>query len=244
MIAATAWAADSPPAKPFYSLAPGTRWSYDNSRELTQIVGVKTNAIHSTGTEEDEILPAPAHYKKNGDTVLCRSTSQEQRETEGGSSKSSGGSMQILEWRHDDLYLHGIRIWIDGSYSEDMNLYQPPLLYLKSSAGAGETWKVGMQMSMGTELSTMATVQGTETVTVPAGTFSNCLKVVYRSVVEKLPGNLLLESGNVQDTVWYAKDVGMVKEFQVSLITYVIKQGRVFDREEQTKALKSYTPAK
>lgn len=244
MIAATARAADSSSAKPLYSLAPGTRWSYDKSQELVQISGSTTNVIHSTGTEENEILPAPAHYRENGDTVLCRSTSQERRETEGRPSESSGGSMQILEWRHDDLYLHGVRAWVNGSYSEDMNLYQPPLTYLKSSAGAGNSWKLGVQKNMGAELSTIATMEGAETITVPAGTFSNCLKVVYRSVVENLPGALRVESGNVQDTIWYAKDVGMVKEFQVSFITYVTKQGRVFDHEEQTKVLKSHTPAK
>ena len=131
------------------------------------------------------------------------------------------------------------RAWVDGSYSEDMNLYQPPLLYLKSSARTGETWKVGKQKNMGIDLSTTATMEAPETVTVPAGTFTNCLKVVYLSTIENLNNEARIESGNVQDTVWYAKDVGMVKEFQVSFITYVTRQGRIFDRQEYTKVLKS-----
>ena len=53
MIAGIVRAADSPSAKPFYSLAPGTRWSYDESQELSQVVGLKTNVTHVTGTEDD-----------------------------------------------------------------------------------------------------------------------------------------------------------------------------------------------
>jgi hypothetical protein len=244
MIAGSVRAADSPSAKPLYSLAPGTRWSYEETQELSQVMGTKTNAAHVTGTENVEILPAPAHYRVNGDTVLSRASSQEQRVAETGTSTSSGGTMQILEWRGGDLYLHGVRVWVDGSYSEDMNLYQPPLLYLESSARPGEVWTVGKQKNMGIDLSTTATMEAPETVTVPAGTFSNCLKVVYLSTVENLPNKARLEDGSVQDTVWYAKDVGMVQESQVSHITYVTTQGRIFDRQEYRKVLKSHSSAK
>jgi hypothetical protein len=244
IVATSARAADSSPAKPLYSLAPGTRWSYDRTQEIVQIIGSKTNVTHVTGTDEEEILPAPAHYKQNGDTVLSRSISKEQRETDSGMDESGGGTVLILEWRRGDLYLHGGRIWIDGSYSEGMNLYQPALPYLKSSAHPGEAWKVGTQKNMALDLPTTAVMDVPETVTVPAGTFTNCLKVVYKSVVESLINETRVESGNVQDTIWYAKDVGVVKEFQVTVIKSKTKQGTIFDREEVTKVLKSHVPAK
>ena len=244
MIAGTARAADSSSAKPLYSLAPGTRWSYEETQEIVQVVGSKTNTTHVTGTIEEEIYPAPTHYRKNGDTVLSRSTTRESRETKTGLNETSGGLVQILEWRNDGLYLHGVRAWIDGSYSEDMNLYQPPLLYLKLSARTGEGWTVGKQKNMGADLITSAAMERPETIAVPAGTFTNCVKIVQRSTVESLNGESQVESGIVQDTIWYAQDVGVVKESQVSSIRYVNKQGRVFDREDYTRVLKSYIPAK
>jgi len=244
VFAAAACAADSSSTTPLYSLAPGTKWSYDETKDLVEIVDLYTNVTHVTGTVNEEIFPAPAHYKKNGDTVLSQSTSKEQHDVDGHSIEVSGGSIQILEWRHGDLYSHGIRVWVDGSYSEAMNLYDPPLPLLKSAAHPGETWTVGNQKNMGIGLSTIATMQAPETVTVPAGTFTNCLKVLYSSTVESLNGKARLEGGNVQDTIWYAKNVGTVKEFQVSRITYVTQQGRIFDHEEQTRVLRSHTPAK
>ena len=244
MVAAVAQAADSPSAKPLYSLAPGTRWTYEETQEIVLISDAKSNATHLIGTISEETLAAPAHYRENGDTVLLRSTTQEKRESESGVSEASGGSMQILEWRNDNLYLHGFRAWVDGSYSEAMNLYQPPLLFLNSSARPGDSWTVGKQKNMGADLSTVATMGSPETITVPAGTFSNCLKIVHTSTVDNLNGEARVESGNVQDTIWYAKDVGVVKEFQVTSIRYVNKQGATLDREEYTRVLKSYTPAK
>jgi DUF3108-like len=241
---ATAGAADSPSAKPLYSLAPGTKWNYEETQEIVQVIGSRTNATHVTGTIDEEILPAPAHYKENGDTVLSRSTTREKRETNGGLSEGSGGTVQILGWRGDDLYLYGVRAWVDGSYSEGMNLYQPPLLYLKSSARTGESWTVGKEKNMGADLTTTATMETPETITVPAGTFSNCLKIAHMSTVESLGGESRVETGIVEDTIWYAKAVGVVKEFQVSTFTYVNKEGRIFNRQEVTRALLSHTPAK
>jgi hypothetical protein len=244
IVAAAAGAADSPSAKPLYSLAPGTRWSYEETQEIVQVIGSKTNTTQVTGTIDEEVNTAPAHYKVNGDTVLSRSTTREQRETDGRLSEGSGGSVQILEWRRDDLYLHGERAWIDGSYSEGMNLYQPPLPYLKSSAHTGEGWTVGKQKNMGADLTTSATMESPETITVPAGTFTNCLKIVRMSTVESLNSESQVERGIVQDTIWYAKDVGVVKEFQVTSITYVNKQDMIFDREDYTRVLQSHIPAK
>lgn len=249
IVTGTVRAADEAPDKRLYSLAPGSRWSYDERLELIQVSGSETNLTHVTGTVDEEILQAPAHYSEKGELVLSRSTVKEQRESNGRLSEASGGYVQLLEWRQGDLYVHGTRVWVDGSYSEDMNLYQPPLPYLKGAARAGENWTVGTQKNMGTEMPTTATMAGAETIVVPAGTFSNCLKVVYTSTktsgtIGTPNGSLRVADGNVQDTVWYAKDVGIVKESQMSLTTYATKQGRIFNREEQTKLLRSHTPAK
>jgi len=242
------WAADSSAAKPWYPLIPGAKHSYEETQDSVQIADGKTNTVHVTGVLQEEILPAPAHYKELGVTALSHIAATEQRSEGGNTSDVSGGYVQLWEWRQNDLYLHGVRIWIDGAYTEDMNLYQPPLLYLKTSAQVGERWAVGTQKSMGTELPTVATMQSRETVVVPAGTFSNCLKIVYSSTERPAPNEQLdqptIEEGTVQDTIWFARDVGMVMERQLSTTTLATKRGRVFQREEDTKVLKSYTPAK
>jgi hypothetical protein len=252
VVVGTTRAADETPTpvKPLYSLTPGVRWSYEETQKTTLIFGQTTNVTDVTGIVDEEILQAPAHYKQEGgDIVLSRSTVKEQRVSNGKLSEVSGGFVQLFGWRQGDLFMHGVRVWVDGSYSEDMNLYHPPLLYLKGAARAGESWKMGTQKHMGVEMPTAATLEGTETVTVPAGTFSNCLKVAYitsrmSGVIETLGGRIQVEDGNVRDTLWFAKDVGVVKEIQVTMSIYVIGQARSVNLEEQTKVLRSHIPAK
>ena len=249
--AGTAHAADETPVpgKPFYSLAPGVRWSYEETLKTTLIFGQTTNVTHITGTVDEEIFQAPAHYKEGGNVVLSRSTVKQQREFDGKLSEVGGGIVQLLEWGQGDLFLHGIRVWVDGSYSEGMNLYRPPLLYLKGAARAGERWTMGTQKNMGVEMPTTATMEGTETVIVPAGTFSNCLKIVdftsrMSGVIETANGRIRVEDGNALDTIWFAKDVGLVKEVQVTTSIYATGQTKALNIEEQTRVLRSHTPAK
>ena len=73
--------------------------------------------------------------------------------------------------------------------------------------------------SEGLSLPTSATVSGPETVTVPAGTYKECMKVIYQhtsvSGTTDLPaGRLEIERGSGTDTVWLAPGVGTVKEVQ------------------------------
>ena len=249
VVAGTAQAADEAPAKPLFSLVPGARWTYEETQKSEQVAGSNTNTTRITGTVDEEVLRAPPEYSTNGNVVLYRSAGTEQRESNGSVSPVSGGFVQLLEWRQGDLYLRGIRVWMEGSYSEDMNLYKPPLLYLKATAHVGDSWTVGTQRIMGIRMPTMATLDAIENVTVPAGTFTNCLKVTYvtwrmSGVTDQAAMKLLVEDGSVRDTVWFAKDVGIVKEAQVKSTMYSTGQGSTMSHDEQTKLLKSYTPVK
>jgi hypothetical protein len=242
-------AVDAPAGKPLFSLDPGSRWKYEELQTSQQIAGSKTNLTRVSGTVDEEVLRAPPEYSDKGHVVLYRSAAKEQRDNNGEVTPVSGGFVQLLGWQNDDLYIHGLRVWVDGSYSEDMNIYDPPLLYLKGEARVGDSWTVGTQKIMGVRMPTMATFDGVEAVTVPAGVFSNCLKITY--VTWKMSGisdsgtsKLLVQDGNVRDTVWYAKDVGIVKEVQIKTTIYATGQGSVVSHDEQTKLLKSYTPVK
>jgi hypothetical protein len=249
MIAGAAQAADESTGTPLYSLVPGSRWTYEETQKTEQVVGEKTNVTHVTGTIVEEIQQAPPQYRETGDVVLSRSVIKQQTESEARTNSNSGGFVQLMEWRQGDLYLRGIRIWVDGLYSEDMNVYEPPLLYLKSAARVAESWTVGTQLNMGIKMPTMATMDGIESVTVPAGTFAKCLKVTYvvwkmSGVTSTSTGNMRVVDGDVRDTIWFAKDVGVVKEVQVKISSYLTGAGTATVREEQSKLLKSYIPVK
>ncbi|HUI05860.1 MAG TPA: hypothetical protein VL486_02520 [Verrucomicrobiae bacterium] len=248
-VAGATRAADETPGKPLFPLDPGLRWSYEDTQKVEQIQGQRTNVTYVTGTVNEEIFRAPPQYRDNANVVLLRSTFKRQSESGKPEDVSSGGFVQLLEWHGSDLYLHGIRVWIEGSYSEDMNLYDPPFLYLKGAARVDESWTVGTQRIMGVRMPTLATMDGLETVTVPAGTFSNCVKVSYvtwkmSGVVDTPNGKLLVQDGNARDIVWFAKGIGIVKESQLKTTVYATGQGSTVTREEDTKLLESHTLVK
>ncbi len=250
VVAGTAQAADEAPAKPLYSCELGNNWVYDTTREVVRFEGGKTNVTHITGTIDKKIVPVPLRFGENGKVVLLRSVFKADHTYGLDPDQISNGDDQLVEWRQGDLYRRGVRVWFEGMYSEPIRTYESPLLYLRNAARTGESWTVGEQLNMGLAMPTVATLEGVETVTVPAGTFTGCRKVAYRvakvsGIIQPLAGaTVRITDGNVEDTVWYAKDVGPVKEVQVNILIYGNSAAKESSREEETDLLKSFTTAK
>ena len=103
----------------------------------------------------------------------------------------------------------------------DKQTYDPPLLYYGSEAETGKSWEVGTMRDRDTKTYVTAKSVGRETVTVPAGTFKNCLKVVYTS--DEISGTMdvwnktfNITSGHSRGIYWVADGIGVVKELEVA----------------------------
>jgi len=99
--------------------------------------------------------------------------------------------------------------------------YDPPLLYWLKGAEVGKSWDVGVIRGDGTQEPLSAKVVGKETVTVPAGTFKDCLKVIYTSdsssgSIDLMSMKFTITSGKSRGIYWIADGVGVVKELEVS----------------------------
>ena len=108
----------------------------------------------------------------------------------------------VLFWTNDEngLMLHGF-VDEDGLKVE----FDPPILFANSSCNVGDIIE-GTFTVYGEEISYSIELADVETVTVPAGTFNNCLKFVLHS----WPSSELLSQFGYE-TFWLAKDVGFVK---------------------------------
>ena len=103
----------------------------------------------------------------------------------------------------------------------DKQTYDPPLLYFGSNADNGKSWDVGTMRDRDTKTYVTARGVGRETVTVPAGTFKNCLKVVYTSdevsgTMEIWNKTFNITSGRSRGVYWVADGIGVVKELEVA----------------------------
>lgn len=106
----------------------------------------------------------------------------------------------------------------------DKQDYSPPLLYYVHDAAPGKEWNVGTIRDEETSSPVTAKAVGRETVTVPAGTFKDCLKVVYSSdamsgTVDIWQKQFNITSGRSRGIYWVADGVGVVKELEIATST-------------------------
>jgi len=106
-------------------------------------------------------------------------------------------------------------------------LYEPCLLVFPSMFIVGATCKRSTSFSVYSADddtlvdtytgNTTVTFESIEDVTVPAGTFKNCVKISVINSHDRASGGTFEDS----NTTWYAKDVGMIKQIVVQKSTYV-----------------------
>lgn len=106
----------------------------------------------------------------------------------------------------------------------DRQDYDPALMYFSSDTAVGKQWTVGNMREESTLIPMTAKVVGKETVTVPAGTFKDCLRVVYSSdaisgTVDVWQKQFNITSGKSRGVYWVAEGIGVVKELEVATST-------------------------
>jgi len=114
----------------------------------------------------------------------------------------------------DGFYLLGEQ----SPSAPEPEVYDPPRYFLKRPLQVGHTWTTESQTQLveqGTPVMlTLEIVSTDETVTVPAGTFEDCIKVATRGQAEKNMGAMALGTTatiSVEGIDWYAPVVGAVR---------------------------------
>lgn len=206
--------------------AVGNKWEYENVKLLRASVQFQGKAIAtmrdaSSGTSVYEVASmepgsSPAAYGYIETTQM--------RSTKGGESDNDRTELRVT---FDES---GLRILSTNRESSrdkesEKQTYDPPLLYyVSSAAAAGKSWDVGAMRDGDTRSFISARGAGRETVTVPAGTFKDCLKVIYSSddvsgTMDMWDKTFAITSGRSRGIYWVAEGVGVVKELEVSTST-------------------------
>jgi hypothetical protein len=124
------------------------------------------------------------------------------------------------------------------------------LRVLKKTVKEGDTWELGTPRQGKLSLPTRVKVAAPEDVTVPAGTFKQCLKVVEEVAEPKGQvegGGFVLDvkKGFITTTSWFASGVGLVKEESNVVMTLEVMGMQVELTQTHTRALKpGYTVSK
>ncbi|MCE5314255.1 MAG: hypothetical protein ABFD49_11335 [Armatimonadota bacterium] len=199
---------------------PGNKWEYDRWKLLNASieVGGKTLAtMHdaSAGSSVYEVLSQEA----GSSPVVYNYRETQNTKSTNGSALDTTSDMRIT---CGDDGLRVLSITEDSSTEKepDKQTYDPPLFYFNAAAVSGKSWEVGMMKSGDIKSFVNAKGAGRETVTVPAGTFKDCLKVIYSSddisgTIDMWGKSFTINSGKRRGIYWIADGVGVVKEMEV-----------------------------
>lgn len=199
----------------------GNKWTYDCYKMFTGDVTFKGKSMNkmsdaSFGTATYEVLAMdksfPPMYEYREITKTSSST--------GGSDSNDQVDLRLA---NDAAGQHIVSSYTTstGSDKADRQDYEPQLLYYASDPAVGREWTVGIMREEDTRVPVTGKVVGKETVTVPAGTFKDCLRVVYSSdaitgTVDVWQKKFNITSGKTRGIYWVAEGVGVVKELEVA----------------------------
>ncbi len=215
VMATAAWAQ----GPEYFPLKTGRKLHYQatNSQSINmggQAMGGSTGVSNAT---EEVVGPSKTLGK---DAILVRSVRKDS--VSGGQTGSmtvSYSNEAYYQATAEAVYLLAtFRIPGDTADRPESTKYEPPLMILKLPADSGAIWRVGTMQLRGARVTTDAKVLGKEDVTVPGGSFKNCLKVRQTSadmggVMSGMGGmEFTVSGGELSTTVWYAPGVGVVKE--------------------------------
>jgi len=166
----------------FYPTPDGATWTYSIS-----LTGDYLSDSENSNFGLLNIISNYATTQQSQTTMRINGTDQHQ----------TAGTVDILEASVDDSpFIIVYYIFIDENegrwyYALDDDTHW---LLLKFPLTSGKTWDFDLYGSTVT-----AKIIGEESVTVPAGTFKNCIKIEYS------------QEGIVGDRIWFSADVGMVR---------------------------------
>ena len=221
----TAWCATSALATDIIPCAVGNKWQYDCYKLLRGAVRYQGRTMTSLndasfGSSVYEVLSvddksAQPVYEYRETTTTSSST--------GGSESRDQVDLKVVNGDSGQQLLSSYRT-STGSDKPDKQDYDPPLLYFSRDPAPGLQWTVGIMRDEETKTPMTAKAVGKETVTVPAGTFKDCLKVVYSSdsmsgTVDLWDKQFTVTSGRSRGVYWVAQGVGVVKELAIAVST-------------------------
>lgn len=205
--------------------AVGNKWQYDCYKTLRGSVkyqgkNMATMDDSSFGSSTYEVLSVD---EKSAQPVYEYREITETNPSNGGETSRDQVDLQI---RNDATGQYLLSTYRTGSGMDtpDKQAYDPPLLYFMRDAAPGKEWTVGTMRDEETKVPMTGKAVGRETVTVPAGTFKDCLRVVFSSdamtgTVDLWQKQFNITSGRSRGIYWVADGVGVVKELEIATST-------------------------
>ena len=203
-------------------LGVGSRWVYDSHSETQASLG---NLRHAAEMNGEVVVTVEGTLHSDPNVRVMRSFIRNQTQL---GNEVTAVRTDHLSYSEGSLLWHANGLEQSGAFFQTQGLdrLDPPHVLLQSPFTSGVRWRVGSRTNdhhefegeqiplMGEEIES-AEYSHVESVTTPAGTFDNCLKVIYKTTVSaNLPAKLAPGAGGngfERRIEWFAPGIGVVK---------------------------------
>lgn len=231
------------PVTTYIPLTAGNRWVYTSSTQaFTEVGGTRLPLQDTRGTITVEIIGPSDQVSAAPNVMVQRSVLSESGTVGGQFNALNMVETWHLGWAGDWLSLYQEDMQEDPTEEAKTQRYNPPLRLFKKTPKEGDAWDVGVQRADRLLLPTRARVAAFEDVTVPAGTFKGCAKLIMEVTdpsgqIESEGILLNVRGGRVVETRWLAPGVGIIKSELTITMTLELMGNLVQIQRTQTYLL-------
>jgi hypothetical protein len=242
LFAGSGWVVSSSEVQKYLPLAEGREWSYEVTKTRKYVLPDREMTQRVTGTSTERCERSEGVVDAQVPVFVVNQKLSETNETTG---KATTATIQsYLSSEQDQILMHAQRIQGAPVLKSELEEFVPPVAVLKLPLpGPGEPYPSVLK-SQGLTIDLRPFESGTETVETAAGSFQDCLQIRSRGPLSGSlsgPPQVPVSEGSIEETSWFAKGVGLVKQVQVIRMTVKFPDGReVQTTEEKTKLLTSY----
>jgi hypothetical protein len=222
----------------FMPLRDSREWNYRISKVRTYVFPDRTTGQELEGTSAERCTLSSGVIAVEMPVFVLTEQIKETNRTTGRISRVTIETYMSSE--PDQILVHAQRIQgAPGIESELENFVPPPALLKLPLPKPGEPYP-SLLKAHGLTLDSRPYDRGRETIETPAGTFEDCLRISSRGPVSgELPGPqpIPITEGSLEETTWFAKGVGIVKQVQVLRMQMALPDGQQLSATEEKNKL-------
>lgn len=207
----------------YFPLTVGRSWNYSYTKSRTVISGPEKSVEKRAGAIQDDVTRISTDFQPAGQVFVVERKLLERDE--------AGKETKVraeLHYSVDDggVHLHGQSSAGVAGKSGALKTYSPAQLVLKLPLSSMPKPTSPTDPAATFRFDPVPRSQSVETITVKAGTFTDCLKIEFSGPISgSLPNGIAIKSGTASQIGWYAKGIGIVKISETRTLELVSPDG-------------------
>jgi hypothetical protein len=225
----------------FFPIRVGASWTYHISKERATTLAERAVEERITGQSVERVVKPSDQFSYGAPVYILSQHITEENHTTG---RKSGVTLEShVSAEPHQVLLHGQIIRGASGLETKLTRFQPPVALLRLPIPAPSEPFPSVMRSHGMTVDSRPYERAEETLKTPLGEFK-CLRISSRGrVTGEVAGTepVRITTGSVEETSWFARGVGLVKQVQVLSMNLELPNGvKAKSEERKVKELSDF----